>query len=91
MPPIVTPPTVPNLLRRWYWLLAIILTLCVWVGITLAMRPLTDADGSHASYPYGLITDLDNKALDLLFQLRDATATESCLTWDARTDHNYRD
>jgi adenylate cyclase len=36
------------------------------------MRPLTDADGSHASYPYGLITDLDNKALDLLFQLRDA-------------------
>lgn len=64
--------TVTNLLRRWYWLLATILTLCVWVGVTLAMRPLTDADGSHASYPYGLITDLDNKALDLLFQLRDA-------------------
>jgi adenylate cyclase len=71
MPPIDTHSTLTNLLRRWYWLLAMILTLCIWVGITLAMRPLTDADGSHASYPYGLMTDLDNKALDLLFQLRD--------------------
>ena len=71
MPPIGSPSTGPNLLRRWYWLLSILVTLCVWAGVTLAMRPLTDTDGSHASYPYGLITDLENKALDLLFQLRD--------------------
>jgi adenylate cyclase len=65
-------PSLPLLLRRWYWLLAIIVTLCVWVGISLSMRPWRDADGSYSSYPYGLMTDLDNKALDLLFQLRDA-------------------
>lgn len=36
------------------------------------MRPLKDASGSYASYPYGLLTGVDNDALDLLFQLRDA-------------------
>jgi adenylate cyclase len=63
---------VPNLLRRWYWVLAIVLTLVVWVGLALAMRPLKDADGSYASHPYGLMTGLENKALDLFFQVRDA-------------------
>jgi len=33
---------------------------------------MKDAGGSHATYPYGLTTGLDNQALDLLFQLRDA-------------------
>src|SRR5205807_4248548 len=33
--------------------------------------PLKNADGSFASNPYGLSTTLENKALDLLFQLRD--------------------
>lgn len=36
------------------------------------MRPLKDASGSYASYPYGLVTGVDNDSLDLLFQLRDA-------------------
>src|SRR5712692_1640380 len=63
---------VPFLLRRWYWALAIVLTGAVWLGLALAMRPLKDADGSFASYPYGLTTGLENRALDLLFQLRDA-------------------
>ena len=60
-----------SLLRDRYWALAIILTLIVWAGLALAMRPLRDADGSYASYPYGLTTGLENRALDLLFQLRD--------------------
>src|SRR5260370_37028153 len=36
------------------------------------MRPLKDEDGSYDSGPYGLTTGLENHALDLLFQLRDA-------------------
>ena len=36
------------------------------------MRPLKDAGGSYGSYPYGLVTGVDNDSLDLLFQLRDA-------------------
>ena len=36
------------------------------------MRPSKDADGSFASHPYGLTTGLENHALDLFFQLRDA-------------------
>lgn len=63
---------VPYLLRRWYWVLAIALTLAVWAGLALAMRPLKDADGSYASHPYGLMTGLENQAIDLFFQLRDA-------------------
>ena len=60
------------LLGRRYWLLATLLTVAVWAGLSLAMRPLPDADGSYASRPYGLTTGLENQALDLLFQLRDA-------------------
>ncbi len=63
---------VPYLLRRWYWVLAIVLTLVVWAGLALAMRPLKDADGSYASHPYGLMTGLENQAINLFFQLRDA-------------------
>jgi adenylate cyclase len=36
------------------------------------MRPLKDAErNSYASYPFGLTTEMENRALDLLFQLRD--------------------
>ena len=60
------------LLRRRYWMLAIILTLAVWAGLALAMRPSND----YASRPYGLTTGIENSALDLLFQLRDARHPE---------------
>src|ERR1700687_3663555 len=63
---------VSSLLRRRYWALAMLLTLTVWAGISLAMRPSLDSSGSYASYPYGLTSGLENHALDLLFQLRDA-------------------
>ncbi len=63
---------VPYLLRRWYWGLAAILTCVIWAGLGLAMLPLKDADGSFASHPYGLLTGLENRTLDLFFQLRDA-------------------
>jgi adenylate cyclase len=49
-------------------MLAIILTLAVWAIVALAMRPSQD----YASRPYGLTTGIENSALDLLFQLRDA-------------------
>src|SRR3989442_400962 len=58
-------------LNRWYWALAISLACLVWAGLALALRPWKDADGTYASSPYGLSTGLENKALDLLFQLRD--------------------
>ena len=58
-------------LRRWYLALAIFLVSVVWIGVALALCPLKDADGSYSSSPYGLSTGLENKALDLLFQLRD--------------------
>src|SRR5215510_16182408 len=60
-----------QLLSRWYWVLAILLTVAVWLGLALALRPLPGADGKYASSPYGLNTGLENKATDLLFQLRD--------------------
>src|SRR6476646_2849988 len=63
---------VSQFLRRWYWLFAILGALIIWLAVALAMRPLRDSDGSFASYPYGLMTDLENKAVDLLFQTRDA-------------------
>jgi adenylate cyclase len=63
-------------LSRWYWALAIFLACLVWAGLALALRPWKDADGSYASSPYGLSTGLENKALDLLFQLRDIRRTE---------------
>ena len=63
---------VSTLLRRRYWVLATVLTLAVWAGLSLGMRPTLDSGGSYASYPYGLTTGLENHALDLFFQLRDA-------------------
>jgi adenylate cyclase len=36
------------------------------------MRPLRQSDGRFDQNPYGLVTPLENRALDLLFQLRDA-------------------
>ena len=61
-----------QLLGRWYSTLVIALTSAICVGCALVIYPLRDADGSFASYPYGLMTGLENRALDLLFQLRDA-------------------
>lgn len=60
-----------DLLRWWYWLIAILVTFMVWIVLALSLWPLKDADGSYASSPYGLTTTLENKALDVLFQLRD--------------------
>ncbi|HLL75402.1 MAG TPA: adenylate/guanylate cyclase domain-containing protein [Pyrinomonadaceae bacterium] len=62
----------PVLLRRWYWLLSLLLTLIVWGAITLALRPLADSPGRYVSRPYGYMTGLEDSALDLLFQLRNA-------------------
>src|SRR2546423_2076826 len=63
---------VSNLLRRRYWALALALALAVWLGVALAMRPLREEGGGYERAPYGLTTSLENRALDLLFQLRDA-------------------
>lgn len=62
----------PRVLRRWYWALAILLTTLVWLVTALAMRPRRDANGGYASHPYGAMTGVEDDALDLLFQLRDA-------------------
>jgi adenylate cyclase len=62
---------------NWYWALALLLLLLVWLIVALVMRPTPDADGSFASRPYGLTTSLENQAIDLLFQLRDARHPES--------------
>jgi adenylate cyclase len=67
---------VSKMLRRWYWALAVALTLVVWLGVALAMRPTRDAGGSYGANPYGLVTSLENRALDLLFQLRDVRRPE---------------
>ena len=65
------------LLRRRYWAPAAALTLAVWGGVALGMRPLRDAGGvGFGASPYGLVTPLENRALDLLFQLRDARRAE---------------
>ncbi|MDQ3586492.1 MAG: adenylate/guanylate cyclase domain-containing protein [Acidobacteriota bacterium] len=66
----------PNLLRRWYWLLAIGLTLIVWGGLALAMRPLPDANGKLTSHPYGLVSGIEQNGIDVLFQLRDVLHPE---------------
>jgi adenylate cyclase len=65
-----------DVLQRWYWALAIAIVVAVWLGLVLAMRPVRDADGSFASHPYGLTTQSENHALDLLFQLRDLRGPE---------------
>lgn len=61
---------------RWYWLAALLITLLVWLALSLAMRPMRDPDGSLAARPYGLTTSVENQAIDLLFQLRDARHPE---------------
>jgi len=60
------------LLHRRYWQLVSSVTLIVWIGISLGSLPLKDNDGEYSSYPYGLLTNFENRTLDLLFQLRDA-------------------
>lgn len=67
---------VAKALQRWYVALAAALVLMVGAGVCWAMRPLADADGRAAAYPYGLTTGFENNALDLLFQLRDARLPE---------------
>lgn len=67
---------ISDLLRRRYWALALGLTLVVWAGVALAMRPLREAGGGYEENPYGLTSSLENRALDLLFQLRDARRPE---------------
>lgn len=59
-------------LRRRYSVVAVLLTCAVWACVALLMWPLKDADRSYTSYPFGLTTELENRSLDLLFQLRDA-------------------
>lgn len=76
MPPTPKRSFVSTALRRWYWALAAALFLAVWAGVSLALLPRKDADGTYASKPYGLSTGLEDKALDLLFQLRDALRPE---------------
>lgn len=60
------------ILRRWYRLLTILLTLAVWSGLALALMPIKDTKGNYSSYPFGLLTGVHNTyAVDNLFQLRD--------------------
>ncbi|HEV3470800.1 MAG TPA: adenylate/guanylate cyclase domain-containing protein [Pyrinomonadaceae bacterium] len=66
------PSFVARLLRRRYRALAAALTLAVLAGVALLMLPLRERDGRFDKNPYGLLTSLENRALDLLFQLRDA-------------------
>jgi adenylate cyclase len=61
-----------TLLKQRYWLAAALITLIVAAVVALLMKPVKDADGSYATYPYGVTTGLDNQALDLLFQMRAA-------------------
>lgn len=70
--PFETKPFLTTLLRRFDWLLALILTLLVWATLALALLPTRDDDGSYATHPYGLMTSLEDRGTDLLFQLRDA-------------------
>jgi adenylate cyclase len=53
------------------------LTLAVWGVLALGMRPLRDVSGGYGASPYGLVTPLENRAPDLLFQLRDARRRDS--------------
>lgn len=68
---------VPDLLRRWYWVLAALLTLLIWTAMALALLPVADRSGAYASRPYGYMTGLEDTALDLLFQLRNARHQEA--------------
>lgn len=62
----------PYLLRRWYWALAVLLTALVWAAAALALRPVADRDGTYNTRPQGFMTGMEDDALALLFQLRDA-------------------
>jgi adenylate cyclase len=62
----------PYLLRRWYWVLTILLTLAIWGALALASLPIEDRAGSYATRPYGVMTGMEESALDILLQLRDA-------------------
>src|SRR2546423_1935095 len=64
------------LVRRWYWVLALVLSLVIWGALALAMRPMADANGKITSYPYGLVTSLEDFGLDFLFQMRDVLHPE---------------
>ncbi len=63
---------IQQILRRWYLALAVLLSLVVWLSLALAMRPLREPDGRYGKNPFGIVTSLENRALDMLFQLRDA-------------------
>lgn len=67
---------VSRVLLRWYWPLAVLLSLAVWASLALAMRPIQERDGRYDKNPYGMVTGLENRAADLLFQLRDARHPE---------------
>jgi adenylate cyclase len=62
----------PYLLRRWYWVLTILLTLAIWGALALASLPIEDRAGSYATRPYGVMSGMEESALDILLQLRDA-------------------
>jgi adenylate cyclase len=66
----------PQLLRRWYWLLALLLTALIWALVSLTLRPVRDRKGTFTSRPYGYATGVEDDALDLLFQLRAARHTD---------------
>ena len=55
---------------RGYGLLCAGLTLLLGALLILGLVPIRDGDGTYTSRPYGLSTGLENRALDLLFQLR---------------------
>jgi adenylate cyclase len=66
----------PYLLRRWYWVLTVILTLVIWGALALALKPIEDRPGTYATRPYGYMTGMEDSALDALFQLRDVRHPE---------------
>ncbi|HLL16899.1 MAG TPA: CHASE2 domain-containing protein [Pyrinomonadaceae bacterium] len=66
----------PYLLRRWYWVFTILLTLVIWGLLALALKPIEDRAGTYATRPYGYMTGMEDSALDVLFQLRDVRRPE---------------
>jgi adenylate cyclase len=72
MPLLTENSLVMYILRRRYWAFVISLTCAIWVLLAFLMYPLKNSDGTYTSYPLGLTTEWENRALDLLFQLRDA-------------------
>ncbi len=66
----------PLLLRRWYGVLTVVLTLVIWGALSLALLPVEDSPGSYSTRPYGFMTGMEDSALDILFQLRDVRHME---------------